>query len=150
MNIFSQRHPALLLSYFLFVLANLLTMHPMLIGLAFIGVTAYLWLLCGFQYVMKEVAYYAVVSLLITIMFASFVHNGVTPLFFYNDHAVTKEALIKGSFLGIAIAGGALWCQALLLTMKTNHFLFLFTKIHPKLGLFCSMLFRIVPYYKEA
>lgn len=149
MNIFSQRHPALLLSYFLFILISLLAMHPIIIGPAFIGAILYLWLLCGWLYVMKEVAYYAGVALLILIMFAAFVHNGVTPLFFYNDHAVTKEALINGSFLGIAIASGALWCQALLLTMKTNHFLFLFTKIHPKLGLFCSMLFRFVPYYKE-
>lgn len=149
MNIFSQRHPVLLLSYFLFILASLLTMHPIMLGLALIGVSIYLWLLCGLHYVAKEIAYYVVVTLLIIIMFASFVHNGVTPLFFYNDHAVTKEALIKGGLLGIAVSSGALWCQALLLTMKTNHFLFLFTKIHPKLGLFCSMLFRFVPYYKE-
>lgn len=87
MNIFSQRHPALLLSYFLLVLASLLTLHPVLIGLALLGVTVYLWLLCGWQYVIKEIAYYTGVALLITVMFAAFVHNGVTPLFFYNDHA---------------------------------------------------------------
>lgn len=150
MNIFSQRHPALLLSYFVLVLISLLTMHPIVISLAFIGVNAYLWLLRGGHYVVKELAYYAAVTLLITIMFASFVHNGVTPLFFYNDHAVTKEALIKGALLGIAISSSALWCQSVLLTMKTNHFLFLFTKIHPRLGLFCSMIFRLVPYYKES
>lgn len=149
MKIFSQHHPAILLLYYLLINLLFFTLHPTLLLLSLIGVIGYLALQHSIRYVLQELLFYSVVICLITIMYASFAHNGVTPLFFYNDHAITKEAIIRGSMLGVTFVNVALWFKAFTETMQTNHFLFLFTKIHPKLGMFSSMCFRFFPFYKE-
>ena len=148
MKIFSQRHPVILLTYFLMVLVCLMTMHPIIIGISLSGALCYIALLTSWSYCLKELLYYIGYTILITIMYASFAHNGVTPLFFYNDHAITKEAVFHGAMFGATFCTLAFWINAVLQTMQTNHFLFLFTKIHPLLGLFCAMCFRFFPYYK--
>lgn len=48
--------------------------------------------------------YYTFVSILIVLISLAFKHNGVTPLFFWNDQAVTKEVLVWAiAFSGILI-----------------------------------------------
>ena len=150
MNIFSKKHPAALVIYFgLLQLLLLITMHPLVISIALSGALAYLICLTSWRYTLVEVSYYGLFSLLIAVMYAAFAHNGVTPLFFYNDHAVTKEALTRGTMLGLTFLTSIFWIKTYLRTMQTNHFLFLFTKIHPALGLFTSMCFRFFPYLQE-
>ena len=150
MNIFSKKHPAALVIYFgLLQLLLLISMHPLVIMIALSGALAYLICLTSWRYTFVEVSYYGSFSLLIAIMYAAFAHNGVTPLFFYNDHAVTKEAITRGTMLGLTFLTSIFWIKTYLRTMQTNHFLFLFTKIHPALGLFTSMCFRFFPYLQE-
>ena len=127
----------------------LLTFHPIIITIAFVGAVSYLASIQSFRFLLKELFFYSYVNVLITIMYASFVHNGITPLFFYNDHPITLEAIVHGAMLGFTFTTAALWFKAYVETMQTNHFLFLFTKIHPKLGLLSAMAFRFYPYYKE-
>lgn len=150
MKLFGTRHPAILLLYYsLLHVILLVSMHPFVIATALLGAISYLMCLTSFRYVLKELGFYSFVILLITIMYASSAHNGVTPLFFYNDHAVTKEAIVRGVMFGLTFTTIAFWLKAYINTMQTNHFLFLFTKIHPKLGLFTSMCFRFFPYLQE-
>lgn len=150
MNIFSKKHPAALFIYFIFLqILLLLTMHPLVICIALGGALAYLICLTSWRYTLGELGYYVMFAVLIAMMYAAFAHNGVTPLFFYNDHAITKEAITRGMMLGLTCLTSIFWIKSYIRTMQTNHFLFLFTKIHPALGLFTSMCFRFFPYLQE-
>lgn len=150
MNHFQKTYPALLLLYFALQLFFMFwSQQPIVVAIAFFSLICYILCLQDWRDILQDIGYYFVIALLITIMYAAFVHNGVTPLFFYNDHAVTKEAIVRGGMLGFIVMTSAFWLKAVMLTMQTNHFLFLFTKFHPALGLFASMCFRFIPYYKQ-
>lgn len=150
MNSLQRFHPLLLLIYYaLAITLALYMMHPLVTGVALIAMMLHVALITSVQQAMKDALYYSAYGVLIAIMYSAFSHNGVTPLFFYNDNAVTKEALVFGSMLGLQFMLLVFWSQSLLATMQTNHFLFLFTRIHPKVALVFVMVFRFIPYMRE-
>lgn len=150
MNSLQRFHPLFLLTYYALTigLASYM-MHPLVLAFALVMTVLHVALLTSFMQAIKDVLYYGIYGSLLAIMYSAFSHNGITPLFFYNDNAITKEAIVYGAMLGMLLVLLVFCWQSLLLTMQTNHFLFLFTRLHPKVALVFIMVFRFIPYIRE-
>ncbi|PIC98024.1 energy-coupling factor transporter transmembrane component T [Sporosarcina sp. P29] len=149
MSAFSNFHPILLLVYVTVVLVTMFSsFHPIIVALALIGGILYFFMLHGMRTASKDVVYYFFVFLLIATTYPSYVHNGFTPLFFLNDHAVTLEAVTKGLVLAGAIVATCFWTKSYFEIFTTNKVLAVLTRVSANLGILVSMLWRFIPLFK--
>lgn len=74
-----------------------------------------------------------------------FSHNGVTPLFYINNQAVTLETYVFGLETIFLLLAATAWCFVLNSVITEDKMLYLFGKLSPKLALLISMSIRIIP-----
>lgn len=149
MNIFSTYHPLLLSLYYFLLLLMLHVLHPVIAVLALLGAISYFCALTGWRFTLKELVFYSFVFLLGFLVYASFAHNGYTPLFFLNDQPITYEAVIRAIFISTTIVSLAFWSKSYFEMFTTTKILFLASLISTKLGIFLSMLLRFIPLFKQ-
>lgn len=95
MKAFSAVHPAVLLFYFLSVLAvAMFSGNPVLSVTALLGGILFCAMLQKKSDVPGDLGFYIPLFLLVAITNPLFSHNGVTPLFFLNGNPVTMEAFV--------------------------------------------------------
>lgn len=149
MSAFSSFHPVLLLVYVTVVLVTMLSsFHPVVVALVLIGGILYYAMLHGLRAASKDLLYYFFVFLLIAAAYPSYVHNGFTPLFFLNDHAVTLEAVTKGLVIAGAVVATCFWIKSYFEMFTTDKVLAVLTKMSANLGIVVSMLWRFIPLFK--
>lgn len=149
MSAFSNFHPVLLLVYMTVVLVTMFSsFHPIIVALSLVGGILYFSMLHGVRAASKDLLYYFFVFLFIAVAYPSYVHNGFTPLFFLNDHAVTREAVTKGLVLAGAIVATCFWMKSYFEIFTTNKILAVLTKVSANLGILVSMLWRFIPIFK--
>lgn len=151
MNALQQRHPIVLLLYYSVAITTACyTMHPLILFYALCGSIVHVALLTSLVDTLRDVSYYSVYALLITFLYSLFSHNGVTPLFFYNDNAVTLQAIAYGATVGGLFLLLVLFMMHMLRTVQTNHLLYVVTAIHPQLALSVVLAFRFLPHVYAA
>ena len=149
MNGFGSYHPAVLFSYYvLAVCFSMFSMHPVIILASVAGGFLLFGAQNGIRKLFKELGFFLVLFLLMSLANPLFIHNGETVLFFMNDNPITMEAIIYGSMASLMIVGILLWCRCYGAILTTDKFLYLFGKLIPKLGLILSMAFRFIPLFK--
>ncbi|ARJ37736.1 hypothetical protein CSV71_12825 [Sporosarcina sp. P21c] len=149
MSAFSNFHPILLLVYVTVVLVTMFSsFHPIIVALAMTGGILYFFMLHGVRSASKDLIYYFFVFLLIAAAYPSYVHNGFTPLFFLNDHAVTLEAVTKGLVVAGAVVATSFWTKSYFEIFTTNKVLAVLTNVSANLGILVSMLWRFIPLFK--
>lgn len=143
---FRKFHPWVILAYLAAVLAvTMCGRHPVMILLSFLLSFAYsIWLtggrawkysvLCGFS-----IAVFAV------LLMPLFYHNGVTPLFYINGLAVTKECLIYGIMMTLMLLAAMQWFFVWNSLMGEDQILYLIGRAAPGLALLITMSLRFVP-----
>ena len=78
-----------------------------------------------------------------------FAHNGERILFFMNDNPITFESGMYGIALASMIISIAFWSKSYREILSTDKIIYLFGKLLPRLALFISMLFTIIPMFKK-
>ena len=154
MNFFARLHPFVLLMYFVAVLSvSMFMQHPIYLTLSFLGGVGFLVFLKGIKYVIKSLATFVLLGLIITLTNPLFSHNGATPLFFINGNAFTLEALVYGGVFALLIICVIFWFSAFNQIFDSEKILFLFGRISPKISLIFSMALNFIPnftrYFKE-
>ena len=144
MNFFARLHPFVLLMYFVAVLSvSMFMQHPIYLTLSFLGGVGFLVFLKGIKYVIKSLATFVLLGLIITLTNPLFSHNGATPLFFINGNAFTLEALVYGGVFALLIICVIFWFSAFNQIFDSEKILFLFGRISPKRFLKACNIFNV-------
>ena len=146
MYAFSATHPAVLLLYYAAVLLiTMFTAHPVLLAISLLcSVGFYAWLERPRVFV-RQLAFSAVLFLLIALSNPLFSHNGATPLFFLNGHPITREAVLCGMNIAAMLMSALYWFRCCHQTLTSEKWLYLFGHITPKLALLLSSALRFIP-----
>ncbi len=149
MNTFASYHPAVLMAYFIAVLAvAMFTQNPILLVLALLSGVSLCTLLERPKDFLHNLAFYIPLFLMIAVTNPMFSHNGVTPLFFLNGNPVTMEAVLYGLDIAAMLVAVMYWFKCYNHIMTSEKILFLFGKAVPKLSLLLSAALRFVPLFK--
>lgn len=150
MKAFDGLHPAVLLFYFLSVLAvAMFSDNPILSGAALLGGILFCAVLQKRSAVRGNLAFYIPLFLLVAVTNPLFSHSGATPLFSVSGMPITREALLYGVALAATVVGVMLWCNCYSEVMTDDKFLYLFGRVIPKLALVLSMALRFIPMLKR-
>ena len=143
---FIRRHPVVLFLYILYgILTAMLTMHPLFLAVSCLLATLY-GIFLGGRAVLQRLLWVAVpVAFFTMLLLPLFSHNGVTPLFYINDMAVTKETILYGGVMTLLLATVFQWCQLAQLLFDSEKLLYLCGRLTPSLGLLVAMVLRLVP-----
>lgn len=147
---FSRFHPLVIACYYgiTFFMA-VTTKNPVLLFVVLIAVITHHFLMTSFIKTSKNIAYYIVVTLIIIILSASFKHNGVTPLFFWNEQAVTRETLFWALMIGILCMFLSFIYQNFIVNLPMDKILYLCRRVWPTFGIYSALFFRLLPAYKN-
>lgn len=150
MKSFANFHPLVLMIYFIVVIAVLMFAgNPVLLVLAVLGGLVYNFMFQNVARAFRNLVFYVLFFILITVTNPLFSHNGVTVLFFINSNAYTLEAVFYGMGIGTMLIGMMYWFINYSHTVTSEKFLFLFGKIIPKLALVFSMVLRFIPHFRK-
>lgn len=150
MKTFFNCHPFVLMVYFLSVTVTaMFVWNPVIQLTALAGGIISCMMLQNRREVLRDLLFYLMLFILITLTNPLFSHNGVTPLFFLNGNPVTLEAFLYGAAISVMVAGVMLWCKCYSKIMTSDKFLFLFGRTVPKLSLVLSMALRFIPVFQK-
>ena len=150
MNMFSSKHPVVLMMYFAaVVLITMLTLSPVILAISAAGALAYFAALRGGREFMGNLAFYIPLYILIAVTNPLFSHNGETILFFLNDSRVTLEAVYYGMDMALMLVGVIFWFKCFSEVMTSDKIIYLFGRVIPKLSLILTMSLRFVPLFKQ-
>lgn len=147
---FHTFHPAIAaLYYLLLIIMGLATKNPLVIGIVLLGVIMHFAVVYSIKETVTNCIYYLFFTLLIVLVSGAFKHNGVTPLFFWNEQAVTKESLVWGAIIGIASMFISFLCKNLMKNLPMDRLLYLCRRIWPLFGIYLSLAARFIPTFKK-
>lgn len=150
MTRFEAYHPAVLLFYFLSVLmVTMFTANPAVLVISLSGAVAYFLAVDLRRTFFRDLWFYLILWILIAFTNPLFSHNGVTPLFFLNGQAVTKESLLFGATIATMLAAVLYWFKCFHYVMTSEKLLFLLGRVTPKIALVISSALRFIPLYTE-
>ncbi|MBQ4105197.1 MAG: cobalt transport protein [Clostridia bacterium] len=145
----SELHPIVAGVYFLSVLLTaMFSSHPALLLTALVGGMAFFFKTAPRTSHTKELCFYFLLFLLVSLSNPLFSHRGVTPLFYLNNNPITLEAFLCGIGLGVMILAVIFWFKCLSAVMTEDKILWIFAKISPKLALLLSSSLRFIPMLK--
>lgn len=150
MNMYSRYNPLVLIVYFFsVVLVTMFTVNPVILGLSlFASITCYS-LLADRKELIFNIAFYALMFLLIVITNPLFNQNGETVLFVMFGFNVTMEAVLYGCAVGVMIIDVIFWFKCYNHIVTDDKFMYVFGSIIPKLSLVISMSLRFVTLFKQ-
>jgi len=149
MNRFSSLHPVVAALYFMSVLAiTMFAANPILLVIALLGGILFFIKAQRHIRVFKELGFYLLLFVLVSLTNPLFSHNGLTPLFFLNGNPITLEAVLYGADIAVMLIAVMYWFKCFSLVMTEDKLLFLFGKISPKISLLISSALRFVPLLK--
>ena len=135
-----ELHPAVSMFYFIMLLImTMFTLNPVIITVSFVMA------LFGVLRHKGTGALKMTAMLFVLIILPIFNHNGVTPLFYVNDMAVTLENIIYGLFMTIMLMAVSLWFVTAGCMTDSEKILYITGKISPKISLVISMVLRFIP-----
>lgn len=110
----SAFHPLTALVYFAAVLAVTMFCFSPAVGIcSAVGAFLFCAVTQSCRQTASDLAFYIFLTAVLTVTNPLFSHKGVTPLFFVNGKAYTKEALFYGLTAGLSLTAVIMWCKAL-------------------------------------
>ena len=129
----------------LMLLMTMLTLHPLLLvtSLVAAGLTGRLYY--GRSFLLRGLILGISVGLYALLIYPVFNHNGSTPLFYINQMAVTREAILYGATMTTLLVCAFLWCEVGRALLDSERLMYLVGKAFPSLALMLSITFRFLP-----
>ena len=146
MREFARLHPAVLFSYFLFVLVTaMFSNNPVIILTALVSGCCIYASVTKRSEKLSALRFYIPMFIIMTLTNPLFSHNGATPLFFISETPVTLEALLYGAAMAVMLIAVMMWCKGYSAVMTNDKFVYLFGNVMPKLSLLVSITLRYIP-----
>ena len=147
-SIMNRLHPFTVFIYYALVIGiTAFMMHPVILGISFIGVMAFK-IIEREEFKIKSVAVCIMAFLVLSLLNPLFYHNGKTVLLVINQNPITLEAIIYGMVAAGVIITVLLWCQKMAQYMTTDKTMYLIGKLSKKGALIIAMVFRLMPQYR--
>jgi energy-coupling factor transport system permease protein len=127
----------------------MMTFHPWMIAISLIVSVAYGLMLDGLYSLKKNILIEIPIVLFSVVLQPLFLHNGVTPLFYINDNAVTLEMCVYGMIISAMLISVIHWVGCIGHFLPMDKLMYLFGRIIPTIGMILSMILRFVPLFKE-
>ena len=138
-------HPIIsFLFFFIVICMTMLYMHPVLIGISFMGALIYSIIL-NKEKTIQTLKFAITMVLVVTVANGLFVHRGVTVLFFINSNPITLESIFYGFTSGSMMASIIMWFSCYNEIITSDKFLYIFGKTLPSVALIVSMTLRLIP-----
>ena len=146
----SAFHPVTALVYFISVLCvTMFCFSPAAAMCSAAGAFLFIGVSSSRRQLVSDLAFYAFVTAVITFTNPLFSHKGVTPLFFVNGKAYTKEALLYGMTAGLSLTAVIMWCKILGMVLTREKLLYIFGRKTPKAALVITMTMGFMPKLKR-
>jgi energy-coupling factor transport system permease protein len=146
--IFDRLHPAAAFIFFAGILTvTMFSVHPLLLGLAFLGAVLFFICAAGGAALCKSLRGCALMALAVTATNPFFSRMGATQLFQIGRVTVTVEALLFGANTALMLVATLLWFRCFTSVFTSEKSLYLFGKAAPKLSLALSMALRFIPLF---
>lgn len=146
----SAFHPLTALVYFAAVLAVTMFCFSPAVGIcSAVGAFLFCAVTQSCRQTASDIAFYIFLTAVLTVTNPLFSHKGVTPLFFVNGKAYTKEALFYGLTAGLSLTSVIMWCKALGKVLTREKLLYIFGRKMPKAALVITMTMGFIPKLKR-
>ena len=143
-------HPLSLLVYFLFAsMVPAFSRNPFLHGLAFVTGFIMLFTWKDALKILKQVPFYILFFVVVSLFNPFFYHNGNTVLFYMAGRRITLEALLFGADAALMVTGVLIWFESLSHYMTSDKILLLFGRLSAKASTIISLVLRLIPHYRE-
>ncbi len=138
-NHFEKLHPITLIIYFIGVIfLSFMLDEPVLVSINAVCALT----ICVLSGGWKTPLYALPLMLFVIVLNPLFSHTGSTVLFYINDNAVTKEAVIFGVRTAFTILSALMWFSFLNRSLSSDKFLYVFSRHLPNTALMVSMIFK--------
>ncbi|WLR42716.1 energy-coupling factor transporter transmembrane component T [Bacillus carboniphilus] len=142
---FQLFHPLLLAVYFIGVMILcLLFLHPYFLCTSFIILLS-LQFFHRDRHSLKRLLFILLMGMTIALINPLLSHRGTTILFYIRSNPVTLEAVMYGMMMGLSLVSITLAFSSYNKLMSSHQFLYLFSRVLPKVALLVMMTFRFVP-----
>lgn len=131
------------------IIITMFSTNPILLLIALFGGVSSFFMLKKPCNLIKELAFYFMLFLVVSLSNPLFSHNGATTLFFINDNRITLEALLYGFNLAIMLIAVIFWFKCFNIIITQDKLIYLFGKLSPKIALLISSALRFIPLFKE-
>lgn len=146
----SSWHPIVSMVYFLSVMLIIMfSVNPLLMMIGFLGSILLFIMLEGYGRFLKELKFYLLLFVLVTLINPLFSHDGVTTLFYLNGNPVTLEALLYGIYIALMLVAVMYWFKCFNVVITNDKLLYLIGGVSPKISLIISSALRFIPLLKE-
>lgn len=143
MRQFHDCNPIAVTLYYLSVTAvTMFTMNPVILLISLISSVLNFCLYT--RATRKSHLFSLILFLVLTLLNPLINHNGVTVLFYLNNHPITFEALIYGATAAAMVTASLYWLRLFSSAMSSDKLLYLFGRFSPKIALILSMAIRYV------
>ena len=142
---FSDLHPAVILGYFVSVIAvTMCVYHPVFIAFSFFASLLCL-LLIERDKALKTLGAEFILFILISLINQLFTANGSTIIFSFFDRPFTFEALVYGMCAAGVFCAALQWLACFGALFTEEKFISLFSMFSPTLTLLFSMVLKLIP-----
>ena len=147
---FDSYHPIINFLFFTSVIAAAATFNqPVFLAISYLCPFIYSVVLKGKKAAIFNLALIPVIVIW-TLWYAYYNHFGITNISVnFIGNQITQEALAFGFVIGIKAASVLMWFSCVYCIVSSDKVIYLFGRIVPKLSLFLSIIFRLVPYVKR-
>ncbi len=147
---FSYFHPVSIYLYFIIIfVVTVISRNPVFIVSSFICCCAFRGMLSGVRKLMILVLKMSALIAAGALINPLVSHYGATPLFFINDSAYTKEAMVYGFFLSVMLAAVIIWSGCFNDVNDSEKTLYVASKFSKTMSVILSMSLRFIPMLKE-
>ena len=141
MNAMTRRHPVVLFVYYVMTLVLLIVAgHPLLYGLLLLLMGIDVSLNRGFLKMLKSFVGSLTVVALCVVVNPLLNHRGMTVLFYLNENAVTKEAVLYGCYMAVVLLGTIFLFSDFSHVMTSEKIMTMSGKRFPSFSLWSALL----------
>lgn len=144
---FADSHPIVNLIYFIFVIGfAMMSLHPVSLGIAFLGAVSYSICLNGRRALYQNLRYMLPVVILTALINPAFSHQGVTILrYLPSGNPLTLESILYGIAAAVMLVTVLCWFSSFNRIMTSDKMIYLFGRLAPYLSIVLSMTLKFLP-----
>lgn len=146
---FSEYHPIVLLTYFLCVIGcTMLLLNPVFLCIS-LATSICLTLALDRVHLKKTLFFYSIILLTTIVLNPLLTTAGETAIYYISERAITLEALLYGTAIGIMLVAALSWFRCYNKIMTSDKFTYLFARLLPTFALTIVITLRRVPTFQE-
>lgn len=146
MNAITRLHPFSILIYTAAAVTGALTIkNPIFLLISIFFACIIFIQISPLKAALKELLFFGILMLAMTVINPIFNHRGNTPIVFINNLPITFEAIIYGVISSISIISVIIWCRIFTIALTTDMLLFLIGNVSPNIAVLISLALRFIP-----